>query len=72
MKGQNMQLCTIPKCGKKSIAGLHKGHGKCQYHWNVLLYGKEWADHVAHDPRKETDCNICKINDSVEVQEGAI
>ncbi len=40
-----MQKCTL--CNEKSIPGLLKGHGKCQYHWNVGAFGKEWADKVA-------------------------
>ena len=36
--------CTV--CGKPSIPGLHRGSGKCQYHWNAMLWGKEWADWV--------------------------
>lgn len=36
------QKCTV--CDNPSIPGLHKGHGKCQYHWNVGAFGKVWAD----------------------------
>lgn len=43
-KGQSPKKCTI--CGKPSITGLKKGHGKCQYHWNVGVFGKVWADKV--------------------------
>jgi hypothetical protein len=38
------QKCTV--CGKPSIPGLIAGCGKCQYHWNVGVFGKEWADKV--------------------------
>jgi len=40
-----MKKCTL--CEKKSIPGLLKGNGKCQYHWNVGAFGKEWADKIA-------------------------
>lgn len=39
--------CT--KCGKPGIPGLIQGVGKCQYHWNVGAFGKEWADQVEQD-----------------------
>ena len=42
--------CTI--CGKSGIPGLIKGCGKCQYHWNVGVYGQEWADKIEADKRK--------------------
>lgn len=38
------QQCTI--CGAKTIPGLIRGAGKCQYHYNVGQFGKEWADQV--------------------------
>lgn len=31
-------------CEKPSIPGLIKSVGLCQYHYNVLMFGKEWAD----------------------------
>lgn len=34
--------CTI--CGKPGIPGLIPGAGKCQYHWNLGMYGQEAAD----------------------------
>lgn len=34
--------CTV--CGKPGIPGLLKGCGKCQYHYNVGQFGKDWAD----------------------------
>jgi hypothetical protein len=34
--------CT--ECKEPGIPGLFKGQGKCQYHWNVSAYGREWAD----------------------------
>ena len=34
------------ECGKPSIPGLIPGNGKCQYHWNKRVWGKEWADRV--------------------------
>ena len=36
-----MQTCT--KCGKRSIPGLIRGAGKCQFHWNEGVWGAEWA-----------------------------
>ena len=38
------QKCTI--CGEPSIRGMSHGNGKCQYHWNEIAFGKEWADKV--------------------------
>ena len=38
------QSCTIQGCTKPSIPGLVRGHGKCQYHWNVGCFGQAWAD----------------------------
>jgi hypothetical protein len=38
------QRCTI--CGRPSVPGLIRGHGKCQHHWNVGVFGAEWADRV--------------------------
>ncbi len=39
------QRCT--KCDKPSIPGLINGCGKCQYHWNEGVWGKEWADRLS-------------------------
>ncbi|CAB5514476.1 hypothetical protein ACOTHJ_15885 [Achromobacter xylosoxidans] len=36
--------CTL--CGKPGIPGLIAGAGKCQYHYNVGQFGREWADRV--------------------------
>jgi len=36
--------CTI--CGAPGIPGLLRGSGKCQYHYNIGQFGKEWADKV--------------------------
>lgn len=44
MAQRRQQPCSIPNCGKESIPGLKRGHGKCQYHWNAGVWGKEWAD----------------------------
>jgi hypothetical protein len=41
---RTMQKCTL--CDKPSIPGLKPGQGKCQYHWNTGVWGKEWADEV--------------------------
>jgi hypothetical protein len=46
------QKCTL--CDKPSIPGLVRGRGKCQYHWNVGVWGKEWADEVQ---KRETTHN---------------
>jgi hypothetical protein len=35
----------ICHCGKKSIPGLVRGVALCQYHYNVRMYGKKWADY---------------------------
>lgn len=35
-------LCT--KCGKPSIPGLIQGAGKCQFHWNEVVWGTAWAN----------------------------
>jgi hypothetical protein len=37
-----MQKCT--ECNKDSIPGLIKGKGKCEYHWTLGVWGKEWAN----------------------------
>lgn len=37
--------CTL--CGRPSIPGLLRGAGKCQYHYNVGQFGKDWADKCA-------------------------
>ncbi len=39
--------CTI--CGKPGLTGLKRGQGKCQYHWNAGVWGKDWADKVAQN-----------------------
>ena len=39
---KSRQVCT--ECGEPSISGLVRGKGKCQYHWNAGVWGKEWAD----------------------------
>lgn len=36
--------CSI--CGADSIPGMYRLGGKCQYHYNVGQFGKEWADKV--------------------------
>lgn len=36
--------CAI--CGKDGIPGLPRGAGRCQYHYNVAAFGKEWANKV--------------------------
>jgi hypothetical protein len=38
------------KCGERSLPGLFGHVALCQYHFNVRMYGKEWADKC-----KETD-----------------
>ena len=40
------QQCSIGGCAAPSVAGLQRGAGKCQYHWNAGVWGREWADHV--------------------------
>lgn len=40
---------TCTECDKPSLPGFVPGTGKCQYHWNVQAYGKEWADKVKAD-----------------------
>lgn len=42
--GRSKNPCTI--CGKPGIPGLIRGAGKCQYHWAVGVWGKEYADSV--------------------------
>jgi len=44
MKKEQCTQCTEP-----SIPGMLEGHGKCQYHWNAGVWGKEWADKVKAD-----------------------
>ncbi len=51
-KGQSNQKCSVAGCGQLSIPGLVRGHGKCQYHWNAGVWGKEWADKVKIDKQK--------------------
>lgn len=43
------QTCT--ECSRPAIPGLQKGKGKCQYHWNVGAFGKDWADKVLKELR---------------------
>lgn len=33
-------------CDKKSIPGLVKGVGLCQYHYNKQMFGETWANYV--------------------------
>jgi hypothetical protein len=40
-KGQSKKICH---CGKRSIPGLISGVALCQYHYDCLMFGKEWAD----------------------------
>jgi hypothetical protein len=47
------QMCNEWQCGKPSIPGLIQGAGKCQYHYNVGQFGKEWADKVEADKAAE-------------------
>lgn len=35
-------------CDKESLPGL-KGIGLCQYHYDVLQFGKAWADKCRSD-----------------------
>lgn len=44
MASKTNNPCT--ECGKPGIPGLIKGAGKCQYHWNAGVWGKQWADEV--------------------------
>jgi hypothetical protein len=44
-----VQKCT--ECDKRSLPGLKAGKGKCQYHWNVGVWGKQWADRVLAEVR---------------------
>lgn len=46
------QKCTIKGYGKDSIPGLIRGHGKCQYHYDVGQFGKDWADHCERERKK--------------------
>ena len=43
-EGMSKNPCTI--CGEPGIPGLIRGAGKCQYHWNAGVWGKEYADRV--------------------------
>jgi len=38
-----MKKCV--HCEKKSIPGLKKGQGLCQYHYDTYMFGRKWADH---------------------------
>lgn len=42
--------CTI--CGAPGIPGLLQGAGKCQYHYDVGQFGKEWADKCRVEEKK--------------------
>jgi len=44
VKSRVKNPCTI--CGEPGIPGLIRGAGKCQYHWNAGVWGKEYADRV--------------------------
>lgn len=48
------QKCTIPGCGDDSVPGLIRGHGKCQYHWDVGAFGQQWADECRRRDAEET------------------
>lgn len=37
------QKCTL--CDEPSLSGIKPGQGKCQYHWIMDIWGKEWADY---------------------------
>lgn len=41
------KFCTV--CGKPSIPGLL--YGKCQYHYNLHVWGKDWADKCEKDAK---------------------
>jgi len=56
-KQPRTQKCTL--CDKPSIPGLVRGKGKCQYHWNAGVWGKEWADRVERD-RNQTETGARK------------
>lgn len=42
--GKGRQQCR--KCERKSVAGLVKGMGLCPYHFDVAMFGQEWADKI--------------------------
>lgn len=50
------QVCTI--CGKRSIPGLIRGQGKCQYHWDAGAFGKKWADKVHKESGMAANMNL--------------
>jgi hypothetical protein len=39
-------------CGEVSIPGLVAGVALCQYHYNVRMFGKAWADKCRADKRE--------------------
>ena len=45
--------CTL--CGAPGLPGLIAGAGKCQYHWNVGVYGQAWADQCARSSQSAED-----------------
>lgn len=52
------QQCTI--CGERSIPGLIRGAGKCQYHYNLKQFGQEAADRArAEAQAKEQGSATC-------------
>lgn len=44
-------------CGKRSLPGLRPGIALCQYHFDVRMYGKEWADRCEEE---RTNSNVAK------------
>jgi hypothetical protein len=39
--------CSEPKCGEPSYSvALKNGQDKCEYHWNVDIWGEPWADYI--------------------------
>lgn len=44
--GTGRQPCNHRKCPWRSVPGLHKGEGKCPYHWAVGCWGRAYADSI--------------------------
>ena len=52
-RGENMKTQKCTECNERSLPGIKKGHGKCQYHWDMGVWGKKWADQVRDAERSK-------------------
>ena len=45
-------------CGKPSLSGLKPGIAYCKFHYNVYMYGEQWALWIAG----KAVCCVCKTS----------